>query len=99
MTDAIAPKSEGEAPKLVAEVWLPLWNRPSTKPELMTLFQRGRAEIGRRAATTSAEFSIAILDRGVDAGVTEFRRFLLLRTTGDTFESRMMNIIHLRKNG
>ena len=94
ITEGIAPKNKDEAGRIEAEVWLPLWNRPMTKPELMTLFARGRAEIGSKGATTSVKFSAAILRRGVDGGITEFRRFILLHTTSNqTFESRLENIV------
>ena len=37
-------------------------------PEVTALFQRGRAEVNGRGATTSPAFAAAILQRGVDAG-------------------------------
>ncbi|MEI6339418.1 MAG: type I-U CRISPR-associated protein Csx17, partial [Verrucomicrobiota bacterium] len=46
-------------------------------------------------------FAAAIIQRGVDAGLSEFRRFSLLRTTSEnTFESRLTRIIplHEKKN-
>ena len=94
VTVAMAPKSLNEAGTVEAEIWAPIWSRPMTKPELTSLFMRGRSEIGRRGATTSAEFSVAILRRGVDGGIVEFRRFLLLHTTSSqTFESQLSNIV------
>ena len=94
VTAAMAPKYADEAGGLEAEVWLPLWNRPMTKPELSLLFMRGRSEVGGRGATTSPAFSVAILARGVDGGIIEFRRFLLLHTTSSqTFESRLANVV------
>ena len=94
VTAEMAPKSIGEAGGLEGEVWLPIWDRPMTKPELTALFVRGRVELGVKGATTSAAFGAAILGRGVDSGVVEFRRFLLLHTTSSqTFESRLANIV------
>ncbi len=94
VTAAMAPKNADEAGGVEAEVWLPLWNRPMTKPELSLLFMRGRSEVRGRGATTSSAFSVAILARGVDSGITEFRRFLLLHTTSSqTFESRLANVV------
>ncbi len=94
VTAGMAPKSMGEAGGLDAEVWLPIWNRPMTSPELKSLFVRGRAELEGKGATTSAAFGAAILGRGVDSGIMEFRRFLLLHTTSSqTFESRLATIV------
>lgn len=94
VTAATAPKNANEAGGIEAEVWLPIWNRPMTRPELSLLFMRGRSELRGKGATTSPAFSVAILARGVDAGITEFRRFLLLHTTSSqTFESRLANVV------
>jgi CRISPR-associated protein Csx17 len=86
-----APETSGEAGRDRGEVWTPLWNRPMTAPELAALFARGRAEIAGRSAVTPAAFAAAVTRRGVDAGITEFRRFALGKTTsGNTFEPRYL---------
>jgi CRISPR-associated protein Csx17 len=60
-----------------------------TLAEARTLFSHGRAELRGRGALTPAAFATAIRGRGVDAGLSEFRRFTLGRTTSaNTFESR-----------
>lgn len=90
ITKSIAPVAEKEAGRVLAEVWAPLWHRPMTLIEAQTLFLRGRAELHGHGATTPAAFATAILKRGVDAGVSEFRRFTLGRTTSaNTFEPRL----------
>ena len=58
-----------------------MWNRPMTVPEVATLFSRGRAEVGGRGVLTPSAFATAVMRRGFDAGITEFRRFVLGRTT------------------
>lgn len=58
--------------------------------EASSLFSRGRAELRGRGALTPAAFATAIRGRGVDGGVSEFRRFTLGRTTSsNTFEPRL----------
>lgn len=90
VTQPVAASAENEADRLRGEIWAPLWARPMTLPEVSALFQRGRAEVGGRGALTPAAFATAIHKRGVDAGIDEFRRFTLGRTTsGNTFEPRM----------
>lgn len=88
---AAAPETAGEAGRDRGEVWAPLWSRPMTAPEVAALFTRGRAEIGGRGAVTPAAFAVAITRRGVDAGIGEFRRFSLGKTTSaNTFEPRYL---------
>lgn len=89
ITQSVAPAVPGEAGRILGEVWAPLWARPMSLGETTTLFLRGRAELRGREALTPAAFATAIRKRGVDAGVSEFRRFTLGRTTSaNTFESR-----------
>jgi CRISPR-associated protein Csx17 len=88
---ATGPETSGEAGRDRGEVWAPLWSRPMTVPEITTLFARGRAEIGGHGAVTPAAFAVAITRRGVDAGIGEFRRFALGKTTSaNTFEPRYL---------
>ncbi len=98
VTTAMPPKSEREAGSVEAEVWTPIWDRPMTEPELRALFVRGRTELGGKGATSSAVFAAGVVSRGVDAGVAEFRRFLLLHTTSaQTFESRLATVVPVPK--
>lgn len=90
VTQPIAASAEKEADRLRGEIWTPLWSRPMSLAEARTLFSRGRAELHGRGALTPAAFATAIRERGVDAGVSEFRRFTLGRTTSsNTFEPRL----------
>jgi CRISPR-associated protein Csx17 len=90
VTQPVAPEAEGEAGRILGEIWTPLWTRPMSLAEATTLFSRGRAELHGRGALTPAAFATAIRGRGVDAGVSEFRRFTLGRTTSaNTFEPRL----------
>ncbi len=96
VVSAAAPIAAGENGRDVAEVWVPIWHRPMTVPEITTLFSRGRAEQNGRGASTPAAFAVAIYRRGVDAGIKEFRRFTLGRTTSaNTFEPRFAGVVRL----
>lgn len=89
VTRAAAPTVAGEAGRDLAEFWAPIWDRPMTLAEARALFSRGRAEVRGRGASTPSAFATAIVRRGVDAGISEFRRFVLGRTTSaNTFEPR-----------
>lgn len=100
VTQAAAPTVSGEAGRDNAEVWAPVWDRPMTLPEVRALFARGRAEVRGRGAVTPAAFATAIVERGVDAGITAFLRFSLGRTTSaNTFEPRFEGRIVLPAGG
>ena len=97
---AAAPKTAGEAGRDQGEVWVPIWHRPMTLPEVRALFQRGRAEVRGRGANTPAAFAAAIVQRGVDAGVAGFARFALGKTTSaNTFEPRYEGMILVQPSG
>jgi CRISPR-associated protein Csx17 len=96
VTGPSAPGSSGEAGRDLGEVWAPIWERPMSLPEVVTLFQRGRAELGGRGVITPSAFAAAVMRRGVDAGITEFRRFVLGHTTSsNTFEPRFGGVFHV----
>ena len=97
-TEAAAPVRENEAGRSLAEIWAPVWRRPLTVAESSGLFARGRAELGRAQAVTAASFAGSILQRGVDAGIAEFRRYVLTRTTSSqTFESTLAKTVVVRE--
>jgi CRISPR-associated protein Csx17 len=100
VTRAAAPVSGGEAGHDLAEVWAPVWERPMTLPEIVTLYSRGRAEAGARGVLNPSAFAAAIMRRGVDAGIVEFRRFVLARTTSaNTFEPRFDGVFRVQARG
>jgi CRISPR-associated protein Csx17 len=95
-----APTTAEEAGRDRGEVWVPIWERPMTLPEVRALFQRGRAEVRGRGANTPAAFAAAIVQRGVDAGITGFARFALGKTTSaNTFEPRYEGLIVVQPSG
>lgn len=57
------------------EMWLPLWNRPATLPELRALLGEGRAQVHGRAARDGVDFTRAVVTLGVDRGISEFQRY------------------------
>ena len=96
VTRAAAPLTEQAAGKALGEFWAPVWARPMSLAEADALFQSGRAELDGRAALTSAAFAGAVIHRGINAGLSEFRNFALIRTTSDnTFESRLSSVVRV----
>jgi CRISPR-associated protein Csx17 len=93
VTKGTAPENEKEVETLTGEFWAPVWSKPLSVAEVSALYKRGRAEVNGRGAITSAAFAAAIIQRGTDAGLAEFRRFSLLHTTSaQTFESRLASV-------
>lgn len=93
VTAGTAPENEKEVETLTGEFWAPVWKKPFSVAEVFALYKRGRAEVNGRGAITSAAFAAAIIQRGTDAGLAEFRRFSLLHTTSaQTFESRLASV-------
>lgn len=74
--------SDGETTSARAEVWLPTWPRPAVYPEVRRLFAEGRAQVGRRYATTGLDFARAVAGLGVDRGVDSFNRFGFVQRSG-----------------
>ncbi|NJN63917.1 MAG: type I-U CRISPR-associated protein Csx17, partial [Acidobacteria bacterium] len=94
VTRAAAPGASGSTGRDAAELWAPMWERPMTASEVVGLFRRGRAELSDRSAQTPGAFASAILRRGVDADVVEFRRFVLGWTTAqDYVEPRFQGVV------
>jgi CRISPR-associated protein Csx17 len=79
--DPAQPTTEGEVGMLKGEFWAPLWDNPATPVEVRHLLRRGLARVGRRSAHAPAEFAVAALGAGTDAGVSGFARFELRHTT------------------
>ena len=61
------------------ELWLPLWSRAATFPEISTLFHEGRLTIKRRTASDGLDAARAIRQLGFDRGIDRFLRFGLLQ--------------------
>lgn len=100
VTREAAPNAAGEAGRELAEIWAPIWHRPMSPAEVLTVFRRGRAELGGHGVLTPSAFATAVMRRGVDAGLSEFRRFVLERTTSsNTFEPRFGGVFQVRVSG
>jgi len=57
------------------EMWMPLWNEPTTLAELRAIFSEGRAQVRGRAARNGVDFAQAAVTLGVDRGITAFHRY------------------------
>jgi CRISPR-associated protein Csx17 len=64
------------------ELWVPLWAKPLSLPELRQLYGEGKANVGGSAASSGIEFSIAVAALGVDRNIAEFVRYGFLMRNG-----------------
>lgn len=67
-----------------AELWLPLWSKWTSLPELSTLIREARAQVGRRHARSGLDFVRAAGELGVARGIEEFERYVLLERAGQS---------------
>ncbi len=70
-----ASAAAGDEPAARAEMWMPLWERPTRLPELATILTEGRAQVGARAARHGVDFARAVVSLGVDRGLSAFQRY------------------------
>jgi len=71
-----------------AEMWLPLWSRSMSFPEVSHVFREGRARFGsgkEKFVKTGFDFARAIAELGVDRGIDEFQRFGFVRRYGKMY--------------
>lgn len=64
------------------EVWVPLWHRPATFPELSRLFGEARVQWDGRQAATSTDFAAAVVNLGADRGLDAFQRITVAQRLG-----------------
>ncbi|QDU39641.1 hypothetical protein Mal4_39870 [Maioricimonas rarisocia] len=65
-----------------AEMWLPLWERPSHFAAVSMLLSEGRAEVPGRKARNGVDFARAISSLGIDRGISSFQRFAFQQRYG-----------------
>lgn len=65
-----------------AEVWMPLWDRPATFPEVDRVLREGRSSWRGRQARTGLDAARSAATLGVDRGVSAFERYGLLTRNG-----------------
>lgn len=77
--------SDGEPAAARAELWLPLWSRAASLPEVAQLFAEGRAQVGRRQSRSGVDFARSVAGLGVDRGISAFQRYGFLRRSGKNY--------------
>jgi CRISPR-associated protein Csx17 len=64
------------------EQWMPLWDKPTTFPELKRLLAEGRSQIGAKPASEPLDLARAIARLGTARGISAFQRFGYIERNG-----------------
>lgn len=74
-----------EEGKARAELWAPIWERPTRWAEITALLAEARMHIGHRPARDTLEMARAATSLGVDRGIASFVRYPILVRNGRTY--------------
>jgi CRISPR-associated protein Csx17 len=88
----------GDDAEARGEIWMPLWNKPFSLPELSTLFSEGRAALGTRPTQDGLGFARAVAKLGVERGLLEFQRYGFLMRSGKAFLATPLMRVPVRRN-
>jgi CRISPR-associated protein Csx17 len=80
------------------EMWMPLWNTPTTLPELRAIFSEGRAQVRGRAARSGVDFAQAAVTLGVDRGIAAFQRYGFQVRNGLSYFATPLERVIVRRN-
>ncbi|MCS7091601.1 MAG: type I-U CRISPR-associated protein Csx17 [Verrucomicrobiota bacterium] len=93
-----ASAAAGDETGARAEMWMPLWERPTRLLELAAILAEGRAQIGARAARHGVDFARAIVSLGVDRGLTAFQRYGFQVRNGLAYFATPLGRFAVRRN-
>jgi CRISPR-associated protein Csx17 len=81
-----------------AEIWMPLWDHPTSLDELRALLSEGRATLHRRPARDGLDFVRAVSQLGVQRGIRSFQRYGFLMRSGKAYLATPLNRIQVERN-
>lgn len=84
-TASVDDAGDGKEPPFKGEIWLPIWDRPSTYNEIEQVFKEGRMRIGNRHAETGTDAARSIITMGIERGIEKFERYGILKRKGKMY--------------
>ncbi len=90
--------SFSDEPESRAEMWMPIWETPTSLVEIEQLFSEGRAEVNGRPAANGVDFTRAVVSLGVDRGITEFQRYGFLVRNGLAYFATPLDRVRVNQN-
>lgn len=96
-----AARDDDNPQRVRAEVWLPIWRRPTTLREVQGFIAEGRVEVrarngSPRRAVNSLDFAEAASSLGVDRGVDSFVRYAFIKRRGESYLSLPAGVVDVR---
>jgi CRISPR-associated protein Csx17 len=79
------------------EIWLPLWDTPTSFSELELVFAEGRAEYNGRQSRDGIDFARAVATLGVDRGLSAFARYGFLKRSGKAYVAAPLGVFPVRE--
>jgi CRISPR-associated protein Csx17 len=84
-----------------AEVWMPVWRRPTGLAEITRFIAEGRVEVRERnrepkRAVDSLDFAEAVTSLGVDRGVDHFVRYAFVKRRGESYIALPAGVLDVR---
>ncbi|HRI16599.1 MAG TPA: type I-U CRISPR-associated protein Csx17 [Verrucomicrobiota bacterium] len=80
------------------EMWLPIWDRPTSLAELRAIFGEGRAQVRGRPARNGVDFAQAVVTLGVDRGISAFQRYGFQVRNGLAYFATPLERMVVRRN-
>jgi CRISPR-associated protein Csx17 len=80
------------------EIWMPLWDKPTSYAELFAVFSEGRSQLQGHPARNGVDFAQAAVTLGVDRGITAFQRYALLERNGQSNFATPLGKFIVRRN-
>jgi len=80
------------------EMWMPLWEEPTTLAELRAILNEGRAQVRGRSARNGLDFVQAAVTLGVDRGIAAFQRYGFQVRNGLSYFATPLERIAVRRN-
>lgn len=89
--------TDGE--KIRAEMWLPIWSRPTSYTEIAHIFKEGRVQFssGNRRARSGFDFARAVAELGVDRGIEAFQRYAFIERNGQANLATPLGVFEVKE--
>lgn len=93
-----ASAADSDEKEARCEMWMPLWETPTTLPELRAIFSEGRAQVRGRSARSGVDFAQAAVTLGVDRGIAAFQRYGFQVRNGLSYFATPLERVIVRRN-
>jgi CRISPR-associated protein Csx17 len=93
-----ASAAEADEVEARCEMWMPLWDKPTTLAELRAIFSEGRAQVRGRNARSGVDFAQATVTLGVDRGIAAFQRYGFQVRNGLAYFATPLDRVIVRRN-